>query len=69
MLPANLGTNALTRVPRIQVCRRTQPKHNQRLSRLDMQALHAFLGREMLFIPVVTFLAPLASNSEGLKDR
>ena len=21
------------------------------------------------FIPVVTFLAPLASNSEGLKDR
>ena len=46
------------------------PQHNGGQVGLDLAAYKAWdMIALVQFIPVVTFLAPLASNSEGLKDR
>ena len=68
MLSPELGIKGLTRVPRIQVC---CPLGRRRTTTtgLGLRLRDGAWDSGPSLIPVVTFLAPLASNFEGLKDR
>ena len=63
-----LGTMSLARVPRIQVCCPALRQCYTAEGGLGQRLIRPGLGL-LQFIPVVTFLAPLASHVEGLKDR